>query len=278
MLVDASEANVKVFGADGDLVRVVGRRGAGPGEFRFPNQARWLPDGQLAVFDFGNQRVHFFLPSFQVDTSIGEFGTETLQDLVFLRGDTMYFSAGIGGSALYGVLPKRGIVDSLFSHPLPPVSSHPGNPAWGAIAKWRAASSGDTVFLMSSVSDTLWTLDWKTHKTSARRLELPDYRRPGELPSGPSLTPQTLQTWASQYDFIGGFEVLDGALLVWYANAPIFTEPEASLVLVDRSGNSRVYRAPFYPMGRDQATGGVFVKTPATSSSAGDFVLLRALR
>ncbi|MFQ5536956.1 MAG: 6-bladed beta-propeller [Gemmatimonadota bacterium] len=50
-LADGIQSDVKVFGRDGRLVRVIGRPGDGPGEFRSPVSVAALPSGELAVLD-----------------------------------------------------------------------------------------------------------------------------------------------------------------------------------------------------------------------------------
>jgi hypothetical protein len=55
-VLDAQAAEVRVFSADGGPVRVLGRRGGGPGELRGPVGLAWGPEGHLWVIDPGNGR------------------------------------------------------------------------------------------------------------------------------------------------------------------------------------------------------------------------------
>lgn len=56
---DTYAHDVKVFDDRGKLLRVIGRRGTGPGEFNFPTHLS-LSDGQLYVADTANARIEVF--------------------------------------------------------------------------------------------------------------------------------------------------------------------------------------------------------------------------
>lgn len=56
-----ADAHVKVVDRDGRLLRVIGRRGAGPGEFQFPAAVGWLAD-TLWVQDMQARRISLFSP------------------------------------------------------------------------------------------------------------------------------------------------------------------------------------------------------------------------
>jgi len=77
---DSDQHRVTIYGADGKVLREVGRRGRGDGEFNLPVQAAVGPGGTLHVLDAGNFRVQSFdaegrfLRSFgQVGTGLGRF-------------------------------------------------------------------------------------------------------------------------------------------------------------------------------------------------------------
>src|SRR5690606_37454982 len=62
---DLSETNVKVYGPDGELLHVLGRKGYGPGEFDYPAFPRFDGD-DILVADMGSKLVSRF-------DSAGEF-------------------------------------------------------------------------------------------------------------------------------------------------------------------------------------------------------------
>lgn len=51
VVLDLMQANLKVFSHSGDLVRIIGRAGDGPSEFRHPMSGTMLSDSQFAVID-----------------------------------------------------------------------------------------------------------------------------------------------------------------------------------------------------------------------------------
>ncbi|HEX6908742.1 MAG TPA: 6-bladed beta-propeller, partial [Longimicrobium sp.] len=57
---DVSEGNVKLFSPEGRLLRVIGRKGIGPGEFEQPRYPRFGPDGLIYVADAQNPRIQVF--------------------------------------------------------------------------------------------------------------------------------------------------------------------------------------------------------------------------
>ena len=57
---DVPSNQIFLFGADGTLIRRVGRQGAGPGEFNANNGMVALADSGLAIWDARNARVSFF--------------------------------------------------------------------------------------------------------------------------------------------------------------------------------------------------------------------------
>ena len=61
-VLDTQAQHVRVFDSAGVYLRTLGRRGEGPGEFRFAEAVALLPDGRLVVRDPGNQRIEVFGP------------------------------------------------------------------------------------------------------------------------------------------------------------------------------------------------------------------------
>ncbi|HRP09122.1 MAG TPA: 6-bladed beta-propeller, partial [Gemmatimonadales bacterium] len=57
---DAGSASIFVFGPDGALIRRIGRKGAGPGEFQQNGGMVLLADGRLVEWDSRNARISFF--------------------------------------------------------------------------------------------------------------------------------------------------------------------------------------------------------------------------
>jgi hypothetical protein len=70
-VLDYQTQEIRLFGADGKFIKLVGRKGAGPGEYRQPNGMRLAPDGTLWVNDHRNGRYVVFTPE-------GEFAKQVL--------------------------------------------------------------------------------------------------------------------------------------------------------------------------------------------------------
>ena len=51
VVVDAQAREMRIFSAEGEHLRTIGREGDGPGEFRRPDHARWTSDGRIVVRD-----------------------------------------------------------------------------------------------------------------------------------------------------------------------------------------------------------------------------------
>lgn len=60
IVAEPKESQVNIYDTDGSLVRVVGHRGEGPGEFSMPFNARPTLDGGIVVADFTASRMTFF--------------------------------------------------------------------------------------------------------------------------------------------------------------------------------------------------------------------------
>jgi len=61
-LLDTQLAEVKIFSADGDFVRSIGREGEGPGEFRFPVSMFFTDDGNIAVMQVQPGKIVLLSP------------------------------------------------------------------------------------------------------------------------------------------------------------------------------------------------------------------------
>lgn len=73
--IDSEDHKVYVYDtATGDLLKSIGKRGTGEGEFNLPVQASTAPDGTLYVVDGGNFRVVAFTPDGAFKRAWGEAG------------------------------------------------------------------------------------------------------------------------------------------------------------------------------------------------------------
>ena len=60
MALDAMKGRISIFNSSGEFVEFIGRHGAGPGEFQYPNCFAQLTDGSIVVSDFSGATITRF--------------------------------------------------------------------------------------------------------------------------------------------------------------------------------------------------------------------------
>jgi DNA-binding beta-propeller fold protein YncE len=73
-IVDTGSHQVKVFARDGTLLKRIGHRGSGPGEFNYPTMIWRDQQGQVFVSDSMNFRIQIFDPEGQFLREFGKIG------------------------------------------------------------------------------------------------------------------------------------------------------------------------------------------------------------
>ncbi|MGE0354195.1 MAG: 6-bladed beta-propeller [Gemmatimonadales bacterium] len=108
---DRPSSTVFLFSPEGQLLRRIGRRGAGPGEFRGSNGMVALPDSGVAILDASNARVSFldaagdFRTSWRVPS-----GFSTGNGLVADRSRRLYLRRPVTGPREGEILGRMGLV------------------------------------------------------------------------------------------------------------------------------------------------------------------------
>lgn len=125
LVVDEGRPQVRFYGADGTLLRTVGRFGKGPGEFRSPADARIHPNGSLFVLEAENGSVTRFSPHLDYDTAFFLPGSPVYRlDFMGEKLFSTLHNAAPGDSAhpetvIYDVdgqvLARPSLVDALIS-------------------------------------------------------------------------------------------------------------------------------------------------------------------
>ncbi len=64
---DPSAPTLRLFDANGQYVRTLGRKGSGPGEYEHANGLAFLSDGRLAIWDAPTSRITLFRQTGEVD-------------------------------------------------------------------------------------------------------------------------------------------------------------------------------------------------------------------
>jgi hypothetical protein len=96
-VLDRTNSMVSVFEAGGNVVRTMGGKGGGPGEFQFPGSLTVTPEGEVNVFDFGKQALLKFAPDGTVlpQFSLHPYGFPSGQ--LEISGDTLVMVVPTGG-------------------------------------------------------------------------------------------------------------------------------------------------------------------------------------
>lgn len=118
-----------IFDSSGELLRRVGRKGGGPGEFGSNAGMVVLPDGRVAIWDSNNSRVSIFSESGDFERSwVAPSGFSTVNGLHTDRSGTLYMSRPvtdaregefIGRIGLVRLIDGGGFSDSLIPPDLP---------------------------------------------------------------------------------------------------------------------------------------------------------------
>lgn len=95
-MIDGPEVQVRLYGRDGSLRTVIGRRGEGPGEFETPVSASRAMDGRIVVADPSLSRITFFSPEGAFENLVGNVPVRLLWDVKDLGADRLLL-LGPGG-------------------------------------------------------------------------------------------------------------------------------------------------------------------------------------
>lgn len=174
---DVSEGNVKLFTRAGRLLRVLGRKGEGPGEFSQPRFPRFTPDGGLYVGDGQLGRVSRFDSS---GTLLRVLSYNVIPMMGFdLAGDAVALTgSGDGQKALmFGDSGGTGASWLLDMTRLRP-GHEPDNPTWKFLTQYWLGVGGDSAYITSTLSDSIWSVPLTGDTIVAHRLDVPGYIAP----------------------------------------------------------------------------------------------------
>lgn len=103
----------------GELLRVVGRSGRGPGEYYVPLRVEVVSGGRVLVFDQGNRRIHIYSSTLD---RLGEVSLNRLYYDFCVIGDRLFLQALINGTSIHEVSWDGEIVNSFGEAPSVPES------------------------------------------------------------------------------------------------------------------------------------------------------------
>jgi hypothetical protein len=238
LLGDASEGNVKMYGGDGRLVNVIGRKGSGPGEFSVPRFPRFTHDGRIVIADAQEPRIQMFDRQGVFEYSI------FVPDLGLISG----FEPMPDGSYLVAAL--RSTEEDILVHldsagntiatflPIRDVrpSGLPDYELWRNFRSFFLSVRHDTAFVTSTLTNTVWSVHVPTGEVQQAALEIPGYVRPHIPASQPADIPALLE-WGRSFHQASTITNAGGTMVFpWVQGVLSFGDP---LIVVLRDCHGR---------------------------------------
>jgi hypothetical protein len=212
---DASEGSVKLFDSTGRLVRVLGRKGDGPGEFRTPRQVRFGPDNKIHVYDASAERLSVFSASGEyIKTVKTGFGyVSSLEPLP--NGGYLFATISETDPNVLQISDSTGTVSTRLLpirdvRPLDQPEAYP----WRSLRMFYMGLRGDTAFVVSSLADTLWRVVLSTRAVVRTRLKVPGMMAPFIPKEGIGRGPVGLRDWAGSFHMPTGMFVDENHIVI----------------------------------------------------------------
>ncbi len=120
LALDALKGRITVFGPEGDFIGYIGRHGAGPGEFQYPNCFAQLSDGRLIVSDFSGSTLSFFDENGEFTERVEGFPLVPPMFPVPLNDGTFYAGCMAIDFSIEGELPTGNAFIGIYSGSLTP--------------------------------------------------------------------------------------------------------------------------------------------------------------
>ena len=173
---DSSDGTVRLYAPDGRLRLTLGRKGSGVGEFSDPHFPRFRGDGTLHVADAANARVTVYgsdgtlLRSAQLRPLVSVSGFVPLDD-----GRYLVTSDDPDGYVLFLFDSAGALLDRFL-----PIGDHWASrrrtgPSPRNSRQFWLAHRSDSAFVVSTLSDSLWTIRLTDRSGAAVAIALPDY-------------------------------------------------------------------------------------------------------
>ncbi|MGD9715037.1 MAG: 6-bladed beta-propeller [Thermomicrobiales bacterium] len=180
LLGDVSEGNVKLFDAHGKLLGIMGRKGAGPGEFNQPRFPRFGPDGRIYVADGQMGRLSIFSDGLELLRTI-QFNIFPLGGFEILPGDRFLISQD-PGEPREGVLAALDTAGDVVGRMAPKErflpATEPTSPLWRMVSQYWVALDGDTAYVAGTLADTVWKVSLQDSSMTGVHLTIPEYKAP----------------------------------------------------------------------------------------------------
>lgn len=234
---DVSEGNVKLFSPDGRLLRVIGRKGSGPGEFEQPRYPRFGPDGLIYVADAQNPRIQAFDTAGRLTASTPVLTVGLIQGFRPLDGRRLLVAAENAGSR--DVLLELDMAGQVRRNMLALGEVRPtgqaDDPAWRNLRAFSLAVRGDTAFVSNTLSDTLWMVTISSGEARRLHLPFPGYVRPAPPRQRPANI-QELIRWSHGFHLSSTLSASTGAVYLPFVQGVLNNGDPMVLVARTSSG------------------------------------------
>lgn len=225
LVLDASEADLKVFRRDGSLARVIGREGAGPREFRVPFRLDVDPEGDVHVYDADLNRVQVFSRPGELLETVDLADEIPFVDDFSVRPGSGYFllDAEAVDAGEERVLVRADSSGRILSRHLPILNVIPDEEAeagptasiWQYPRTFTMDAVGDTIYVLATLENTIWRVVFPGPEVDSREVTFDGYLPPTTPPEDVELrTPRDGIEWFRSRH-LSGFVRASPALVVW---------------------------------------------------------------
>lgn len=238
LLAEPREGQVNVYGTDGRLQRVLGRRGDGPGEFNVPIAAGRTMNGGVVVADMMLARLTFFPPGVDQEPEVVASPLPLVLDAKDM-GESRYLLSGqlMSGTSAHLLHIWNRDTDEIERSFLPmgvPEESRAYAASFTSVATILEA---DTIWAVWALSDTVYKFDLRGERLAGIGVSLP--RPMGVLPgarAGVITDPRAVQAAADSLTQVNGIFVVDNGYLAVQSMQSRGFEAVWDLTIVDRRG------------------------------------------
>jgi hypothetical protein len=240
---DVSEGNVKLFAPDGRLLKIIGRKGEGPGEFTAPRYPRFGPDGLIYVADAQNPRVQVFDAAGRLLRATRIDGFSLLEGFVPLSNGNYLLAVHRESDprVLAEVEPGGRVVREMLPIGKVRPAGQPDHTLWKNVRTVFMDVAGDTAYVSNSLSDTIWAVHLASGEVERTHLSLPpEYVRPAP-PREPPPDIAGLMAWTRSFHVASVVTATGhGGLVVPYVKGVLNHGDPMLLATRDRLGRWRV--------------------------------------
>lgn len=230
LIADLSEGNVKVYSDSGRLLRTLGRKGDGPGEFRQPIYTAVDPSGRIYVVEPSPAKVAVFDGDGRFQREFKIDGAQAVQSFAVLGGGRFLFSGKVAADSALFITDSLGKVEEMFlSRNRLRATDDPANRAWDSARRSMALWLGDTVLVVSSVGDSLWFVSLKNGSVSSVPIVVPGRIRP-LAPREPFHDMPGLMRWTSSFHAAPSVKGSAGLIIIPYVQG-ILTHNDPTILL-----------------------------------------------